>query len=99
MSRFRFTNKAVDDLSDIWNYTVDTWSEKQADIYYEMLIDSCRKISVNPQLGRNYYQIANSIFGYRAGSHILFYRIITNEEIEIARILHIRMDLKSGIIE
>jgi len=29
MTRFRFTNKAVEDLSAIWNYTFDTWSEKQ----------------------------------------------------------------------
>ena len=40
--RFR---KAVEDLSMIWNYTYETWSEKQADIYYHLLIDSCEEIA------------------------------------------------------
>ena len=40
MVRYKFTNKAVEDLTKIWNYTVIEWSESQADIYYEMLIES-----------------------------------------------------------
>lgn len=31
MAEIRFTRKAVEDLSDIWNYTTDKWSEQQAD--------------------------------------------------------------------
>lgn len=27
MPKFNLTNKAVEDLSKIWNYTVETWSE------------------------------------------------------------------------
>ena len=38
MAGYSFTNKAVNDLSDIWNYTRDSWSEKQADKYYTMLL-------------------------------------------------------------
>ncbi len=34
MANYILTNKAVDDLSSIWNYTFDFWSEQQADIYY-----------------------------------------------------------------
>ena len=33
MADYRLTNKAVADLSDIWNYTCETWSEQQADKY------------------------------------------------------------------
>lgn len=49
MAKFLLTNKAVEDLDKIWNYTVDKLSEEQADKYYQMLIDSCkiyRKIRV-----------------------------------------------------
>ena len=31
MGRYKFTNKAVEDLTKIWNYTVIEWSESQAD--------------------------------------------------------------------
>ena len=38
MAKYLLTNKAVEDLADIWNYTFDVWSEKQADAYYNMLL-------------------------------------------------------------
>lgn len=44
MAKYHFTNKAVEDLTNIWNYTFETWSERQADMYYNMLIESCQKI-------------------------------------------------------
>ena len=38
MPRIRYSNKAVEDLTSIWDYTYTEWSEKQADEYYAMLI-------------------------------------------------------------
>ena len=29
MPKFQLTNKAIEDLSVIWNYTYETWSEKK----------------------------------------------------------------------
>jgi toxin ParE1/3/4 len=34
MANYKLTNKAVEDLTSIWEYTVKEWSEKQADKYY-----------------------------------------------------------------
>ncbi len=100
MAKFRFTNKAVEDLSEIWDYTFDTWSEWQADHYYQMLIGFCEAIANNPlMLGKKYDQIDEGIYGFRAEKHIIFYRIISDTEIEVVRILHGGMDLKSRIKE
>lgn len=33
MAEIRFTRKAVEDLSDIWNYAADVWLERLADTY------------------------------------------------------------------
>lgn len=99
MVRYRLTNKAVEDLSDIWSYTLETWSEKQADLYYKMLIKSCEDISKRPESGKNYEEIIENLYGFRTNRHIIFYRIISREEIEIIRILHGRMDLKTRIRE
>lgn len=100
MAKYRFTNKAVEDLSNIWNYTFDSWSENQADLYYEMLIDFCQEIAENPKmLGKNYEEIAEQLYGFRANKHVIFYRIISEEEIEVVRILHGSMDLKNRIRE
>ena len=99
MAKYHLTNKAVEDLSDIWEYTVDTWLERQADDYYNMLIASFQKITENPQLfGLKYEEIAEGLHGYRANKHIIFYRILADEDILIIRILHQRMDLKYRIL-
>ena len=99
MALYRFTNKAVDDLSEIWNYTCDNWSEDKADKYYQLLINNCEEISENPGLGKSYTGVVKSIFGLKVGRHIIFYRLFSSEEVEIIRILHERMDLKYRILE
>lgn len=34
MAKVILRQEAIDDLNDIWDYTFDKWSEKQADKYY-----------------------------------------------------------------
>lgn len=94
MANYRLTNLAVNDLTEIWNYTYETWSERQADIYYEQLIDSFNKITIDPKCGRNYEGVIKTLFGLHVNKHIVFYRVLISDEIEITRILHERMDLK-----
>lgn len=96
MAEIRFTRKAVDDHSDIWNYTTDRWSEQQADTYYRLLIASCRKVAGNPVLfGREYKELGEKVYGFKVNKHIIFYRIVGDNGIEIVRILHERMDLSN----
>ncbi len=97
MAKYYFTNKAVEDLTEIWNYTVETWSEKQAEKYYNLLLFSCNELAKNPNLGKNYEIITKGILGYKAGEHIIFYTVISKNEIEVAKILHVMMDLKSKL--
>jgi toxin ParE1/3/4 len=99
MAKYRFTNKAVEDLSSIWNYTYETLSETQADKYYEMLIDFCQQLADKPFLGKSYEQITEHLRGFRAGKHIIFYHEISKTEIEIIRVLHEKMDFKNRISE
>lgn len=99
MADFRLTKKAVEDLTDIWNYTIENWSENQADIYYQLLINSIREIAHKPYIGKKYSGILDSLIGLKAGRHIIFYREISEHIVEIIRILHEQMDLKNRIIE
>lgn len=99
MARYELTKKAATDLGEIWNYTVDTWSEDQADHYYRMLINSCQDIADRKVNGKPYEGIYSGLLGIKAGKHIIFYRQITDDLIEIARFLHERMDLKRRIRE
>jgi len=95
MAKYYLTNKAVDDLATIWDYTYDEWSESQADKYYLLLLTSCQEIAENPSLGKKYDNVTEKLLGFKSNQHIIFYQIISNKEVEIIRILHVRMDLKS----
>ncbi len=100
MADLLFSNKAVEDLTDIWNYTVETWSETQADKYYTMLVATCREIADNPRpLDKEYTEIRTGLFGCRTGKHIVFYRSLSEDAVEIVRILHEHMDLKHRMDE
>ncbi len=99
MAKYILTNKAVDDLSKIWNYTLHKWSESQADKYYKTLLESIIDIASNPDFGKNYSVIIEDLLGIRVGRHIVFYRKIDIDKILIIRILHERMDLKRRIAE
>ena len=97
MAKFYFTNKAVEDLSEIWNYTVETWSESQAEIYYSLLIDSCQELANKPNQGKSYEVVEKNILGFKTGQHVIFYRMVTETEIEVVRILHGMMDMKNHL--
>jgi toxin ParE1/3/4 len=97
MAKFSFTNRALDDLIEIWDYTVENWSENQAEKYYNLIIASCIDLANNPQLGKSYNIVSQNLLGYKCGEHIIFFQEIVKNEIEIARVLHGMMDLKSKI--
>jgi toxin ParE1/3/4 len=99
MAKFELTKKAVEDLGDIWNYTYENWSGHQADIYYQLLIESFKEIAGNPSIGKNYRGIVDSLRGFKVGRHIVFFREMEDQKVQIIRILHEQMDLKNRIIE
>src|SRR5690554_6484055 len=94
MAKYHLLNRAVDDLTGIWDSTFEELSEKQADSYYQFLTNSCEELAENPNLGKPYNQIANGLFGFTFGKHLILYIIIDEQEIEVVRILHGKMDLK-----
>ena len=70
MANYILTNKAVD---EIWDHTYDVWSEKQADKYYNMLLEYCQELADKQNIGKNYNEINDDIFGFKA-SHHFFYK-------------------------
>ncbi len=99
MAKVIFRQKAINDLTEIWEYTLKNWSEKQADFYYRTIKTACDFIGENRNIGRNYSEINNRLFGFKTGKHIVFYQIISEDEIEVIRILHEKMDLRNRISE
>ena len=99
MAKVILRQKAIDDLNDIWDYTFDKWSAKQADKYYATIKLACNGIGQDPDVGKEYYGINKNLLGLKSGKHIIFYKSISEDKIEVIRILHERMDLKKRITE
>ena len=98
MGRYIFSKKAIEDISNIWNYTVETWSEAQADTYYYyLLIKGAKYLAENPRTGKRYDEILDGLRGYKVKRHILFYVVLAEGDVEIVRILHEGMDISKHL--
>ena len=89
-----FTNAAVRDLSEIWTYTQAHWSIRQANHYYRELVNAAKNLEKRPQLGKSYAEVWSDLRGLPAGSHLILYRILNNNVLEITRIVHQSMDIR-----
>lgn len=100
MAKINFTKKAKIDLEEIWEYTYENWSEKQADKYYNELIEKCLALKKDFEQGRDYTILLLNLKGYKVNKHIIFYRLLDKgKTVEVARILHEKMDLKKHLNE
>ena len=96
-NKYRISKQAINDLNNIWIYTFHKWSKVQADRYYDLIIEEIEFIADNYLIGkvaeqtRKYYRVT------KIKSHLIFYRKIENETVEIVRILHQRMDVKKRL--
>jgi toxin ParE1/3/4 len=99
MSAFTITKMALADLKEISRYTQEQWGRKQRTTYLTML-DACfNQLAKNPLKGKDCSEIRTSYRKYAAGSHVIFYRQLSDHSIEIVRILHGRMDIEARLSE
>lgn len=52
MAKVVLRQKAIDDLNDIWEYTFEKWTAKQADQYYATIKLAFYAIGQNPDIGK-----------------------------------------------
>lgn len=99
MPKVRYSNKAVEDLTSIWEYAYSEWCESQADEYYEMIISSSNRL-LYPSIisNRSNDEITNGLLGIKAGHHVIFYNIMDNDDVMVIRILYERMDIKRHLL-
>lgn len=99
MCKYIISSAAISDLREIWLYTYKTWSSEQADRYYNLLMDEIETLTKSHIQGKDYQHIRKGYKYVRVKSHMIFYRETEDEQIEIIRILHGKMDVDSIIEE
>lgn len=97
MIKYRLTNEAVKDLEEIWSYTCNKWSVAQADRYYKLIIEEIEFIALNPLSGKPIDYVKPGFRSSKVKSHLIFYKVINDDNILVVRILHQRMDTESRI--
>jgi len=93
MAKIRLSRKAIADLDSIWDYTVETWSEDQAIIYYRQIYTAIQGLNCSPVfLEKDYNVIKTGLLGFKVGHHIVFYKKHKDGSVWVDRILHEKMD-------
>lgn len=97
MAEYIISEKALEDLNNIWVYTAENWSVEQANRYYNLIVDEIEYVSVNFDETKDFSNIRKNYKFSKVKSHLVFYKKTENTEMEVVRILHERMDLKNRI--
>ena len=99
MSEYVISEKAVEDINNIWIYTAENWSVAQADRYYNLIYDEIEYIVNNFDMARDFGKIRKSYKCSKVKSHLIFFKKNKINEIEVVRFLHERMDIESILKE
>jgi toxin ParE1/3/4 len=94
---YRFSPAARADLRSIWLYTDDIWGRDQADRYILSIETACESLVAGQTQGRPADRFRQ---GYRmasVGSHYVFYKPSQDGGLDVIRILHQRMDIRSRL--
>jgi toxin ParE1/3/4 len=87
--------RAKSDLIGIYDYTVEHWSQRQAEIYVRQLTDAFGALAAGRRLGRD-AELGHDILKLPAGSHVIFYKV-RETSIDIVRVLHEAMDVERNL--
>ncbi len=90
MGHFRLKAAAKTDLKNIAKFTEKNWGKKQRNKSLGEFDQAFHKLAENKQLGKACDHILTG-YPFPVGSHIIFYRIPDQHNVEIIRVLYKRM--------
>lgn len=96
---YRISQKALDDLEEIWFFSFKKWSIEQADRYTMLIMNEIEQISVHFNEGTSMDDIRNGYRATKVKSHLIFYRMADDGIVEIIRVLHQMMDIENRMRE
>ena len=99
MPKYIISEKALEDINNIWIYTAENWSVEQADRYYNLIIDEIEYIVDNLDMALDFEKIRKSYRYSKVKSHLIFFKKDKANKIEVVRILHERMDIENRLAE
>lgn len=89
--RFLLTPQAERDLEDIWLYTAENWSLRQADAYIDGIEELFILIAGMPDIARESSDFDPPVRFFPHGRHVIIYRV-QGDGVLIVRILGGKQD-------
>jgi toxin ParE1/3/4 len=98
MTDWTLSEKAADDLIDIYVYTFGRFGERQAEKYTCEIEDTFAKLAAVPGLGRSAGGLRSGLSRFEHAHHVIFYRL-QESGMFVVRVLHERMDADQHLSE
>ena len=86
------TQKAEDDIKEIYKYSFTSFGEEQAEKYYDGLAVKFKSILEETVHSTDYSFIEPELRRTNYGSHAIYYRMSNKNKVVIIRVLHQSMD-------
>ena len=96
-NNYRISRQAIEDLDKIWIYTFNKWTKEQADRYFDLIITEIEFLADNFMTAKSAEQTRKNYRVTKVKSHLIFFRKAENDIVEIVRILHQLMDIKTHL--
>jgi len=91
MADYELSNRADEDLSEVYVFSHRRFGESHADAYLQALEERFLMLAEQPHLGRRIDHIHKGYFRFEYASHSIFYKLKKNG-IFVVRVLHQSMD-------
>ena len=89
---YRLSQKAQEDVEDIYRYSYENFGERQADNYHDELFKWFAVLGDSPMYGRPAVEYAPELRRLEYASHVIFYLPEREGQVLIVRVLHGSMD-------
>jgi len=87
----RLSRQAERDIESILQYTYETYGERQRQTYADALHEAFETITGNPGLGHGRPDLSERHRAFNIEQHVVVYTV-SGQTVNVARILHGRMD-------
>jgi len=98
MAEWQLSDKAAEQLSEIYSYTFATFGEVQAEAYVEGLKRTFGLIADYPGIGSSALEIKAGYRRFRFQSHYVFYTL-ESDFVFIRALVHARRNLRPELFE
>ena len=94
---YRISAKALEDIDEIWIYTLENWSFNQADHYYRLIYQEIEHIVEEFEAGKDIGKIKLGYRQFKVNSHFIIYKKAEDGIVEVVRVLHQMMDIPNQL--